>query len=201
MFLVIKKVNDLEYLVLDTQDGVVEKVCKDDLSRAKKLGFKIREDSSMVDYISVLKSLTKANIMHTEITSSYKRDLYEKIKTWGSKIRSLPRLKDFNDYKLDLFAVDDYFVFIVNESKDPVFGTGDAYLFSIKENGIFGKVYKDSYLDTQGGTGLVSLFSTDNFGSITLNLLGAEVVTFNKKTAIKKRGKLSNAFTSLLNKI
>ena len=200
MFLVIKKVNDLEYLVLDTQDGVVEKVCKDDLSRAKELGFKIREDSSMVDYISVLKSLTKANIMHTEITSSYKRDLYEKIKTWGSKIRSLPRLKDFNDYKLNLFAVDDYFVFIVNESKDPVFGTGDAYLFSIKENGIFGKVYKDSYLDVQGA-GLVSLFSTENFGSITLNLLGAEVVTFNKKTAIKKRGKLSNAFTSLLNKI
>ena len=200
MFLVIKKVNDLEYLVLDTQDGVVEKVCKDDLSRAKELGFKIREDSSMVDYISVLKSLTKANIMHTEITSSYKRDLYEKIKTWGSKIRSLPRLKDFNDYKLNLFAVDDYFVFIVNESKDPVFGTGDAYLFSIKENGIFGKVYKDSYLDVQGA-GLVSLFSTENFGSITLNLLGAEVVTFNKKTAVKKRGRLSNVFTSLLNKV
>lgn len=197
MFLVIKKVNDLEYLVLDTQDGVVEKVCKDDLSRAKELGFKIREDSSMVDYISVLKSLTKVNIMHTEITSSYKRDLYEEIKTWGSKIRSLPRLKDFNDYKLDLFAV----VFIVNKSKDPVFGTGDAYLFSIKENGIFGKVYKDSYLDTQGGTGLVSLFSTDNFGSITLNLLGREIVTFNKKTAVKKRGRLSNVFTSLLNKV
>lgn len=201
MFLVIKKVNDLEYLVLDTQDGVVEKICKDDLSRAKKLGFKIREDNSMTDYISVLKSLTKANIMHTEITSSYKRDLYEKVKIWGSKIKSLPRLKDFNDYRLDLFAVDDYFVFIVNESKDPVFGTGDAYLFSIKENGIFGKVYKDSYLDTQGGTGLVSLFSTDNFGSITLNLLGREIVTFNKKTAVKKRGRLSNVFTSLLNKV
>lgn len=200
MFLVIKKVNDLEYLVLDTQDGVVEKVCKDDLSRAKKLGFKIKEDNSMADYITVLKSLTKANIMHTEITYSYKIDLYEKLRSWGSKIESLPRLKDFNDYKLDLFAVDNYFVFVVNESKDPVFGTGDAYLFSIKENGIFGKVYKDSYLDVQD-TGLVSLFSTENFGSIILNLLGVEIVTFNKKTAIKKRGRLSNVFASLLNKI
>lgn len=200
MFLVIKKVNDLEYLVLDTQDGVVEKVCKDDLSRAKKLGFKIKEDNSMADYITILKSLTKANIMHTEITYNYKKDLYEKLKYWGSKVKSLPRLKDFNDYKLDLFAVDDYFVFVVNESKDPVFGTGDAYLFSIKENGIFGKVYKDSYLDVQGA-GLVSLFSTENFGSITLNLLGVEVVTFNKKAAIKKRGRLSNVFASLLNKI
>lgn len=149
MFLVIKKVNDLEYLVLDTQDGVVEKVCIDDLLRAKKLGFKIKEDNSMEDYITILKSLTKANIMHTEITYNYKKDLYEKLKYWGSKVKSLPRLKDFNDYKLDLF--------VVNESKDPVFGTGDAYLFSIKENGIFGKVYKDSYLDVQGA-GLVSLF-------------------------------------------
>ena len=61
-------------------------------------------------------------------------------------------------------------------------------------------MYKDSYLDVQGA-GLVSLFSTENFGSITLNLLGVEVVTFNKKTAIKKRGKLSNVFASLLNKI
>lgn len=200
MFLVIKKVNDLEYLVLDTQDGVVEKVCIDDLLRAKKLGFKIKEDNSMEDYITILKSLTKANIMHTEITYNYKKDLYEKLKYWGSKVKSLPRLKDFNDYKLDLFAVDDYFVFVVNESRDPVFGTGDAYLFSIKENGIFGKVYKDSYLDVQGA-GLVSLFSTENFGSITLNLLGAEVVTFNKKTAIKKRGNLSNVFASILNKI
>ena len=200
MFLVIKKVNDLEYLVLDTQDGVIEKVCIDDLLRAKKLGFKIKEDNSMEDYITILKSLTKANIMHTEITYNYKKDLYEKLKYWGSKVKSLPRLKDFNDYKLDLFAVDDYFVFVVNESKDPVFGTGDAYLFSIKENGIFGKVYKDSYLDVQGA-GLVSLFSTENFGSITLNLLGVEVVTFNKKTAIKKRGRLSNVFASLLNKI
>lgn len=200
MFLVIKKVNDLEYLVLDTQDGVVEKVCIDDLLRAKKLGFKIKEDNSMEDYITILKSLTKANIMHTEITYNYKKDLYEKLKYWGSKVKSLPRLKDFNDYKLDLFAVDDYFVFVVNESRDPVFDTGDAYLFSIKENGIFGKVYKDSYLDVQGA-GLVSLFSTENFGSITLNLLGAEVVTFNKKTAIKKRGRLSNVFASLLNKI
>ena len=200
MFLVIKKVNDLEYLVLDTQDGVVEKVSEDDLLRAKKLGFKIKEDNSMEDYITILKSLTKASIMHTEITYNYKKDLYEKLKYWGSKVKSLPRLKDFNDYKLDLFAVDDYFVFVVNESKDPVFGTGDAYLFSIKENGIFGKVYKDSYLDVQGA-GLVSLFSTENFGSITLNLLGVEVVTFNKKTAIKKRGRLSNVFASLLNKI
>lgn len=200
MFLVIKKVNDLEYLVLDTQDGIVEKVCKDDLLRAKKLGFKIKEDNSMADYITVLKSLTKANIMHTEITYNYKKDLYEKLEYWGSKVKSLPRLKDFNDYKLDLFAVDNYFVFVVNESKDPVFGTGDAYLFSIKENGIFGKVYKDSYLDVQGA-GLVSLFSTENFGSITLNLLWVEVVTFNKKTAIKKRGKLSNVFASLLNKV
>lgn len=146
----------------------------------------------MVDYISVLKSLTKANIMHTEITYNYKKDLYEKFKYWGSKVKSLPRLKDFNDYKLDLF--------VVNESKDPVFGTGDAYLFSIKENGIFGKVYKDSYLNVQGA-GLVSLFSTENFGSITLNLLGREIVTFNKKTAVKKRGRLSNVFTSLLNKV
>lgn len=200
MFLVIKKVNDLEYLVLDTQDGVVEKVCIDDLLRAKKLGFKIKEDNSMEDYITILKSLTKANIMHTEITYNYKKDLYEKLKYWGSKVKSLPRLKDFKDYKLDLFAVDDYFVFVVNESKDQVFGTGDAYLFSIKENGIFGKVYKDSYLDVRGA-GLVSLFSTENFGSITLNLLGVEVVTFNKKTAIKKRGNLSNVFASILNKI
>lgn len=75
MFLVIKKVNDLEYLVLDTQDGVVEKVCIDDLLRAKKLGFKIKEDNSMEDYITILKSLTKANIMHTEITYNYKKDL------------------------------------------------------------------------------------------------------------------------------
>lgn len=200
MFLVIKKVNDLEYLVLDTQDGIVEKVCIDDLLRAKKLGFKIKEDNSMTDYITILKSLTKANIMHTEITYNYKKDLYEKFKYWGSKIKSLPRLKDFNDYKLDLFAVDDYFVFVVNESKDPVFDTGDAYLFSIKENGIFGKVYKDSYLNVQSA-GLVSLFSIENFGSITLNLLGVEVVTFNKKTAIKKRGRLSNVFASLLDKI
>lgn len=200
MFLVIKKVNDLEYLVLDTQDGVVEKVCKDDLSRAKKLGFKIKEDNSMVDYITVLKSLTKANIMHTEITYNYKKDLYEKLKSWGSKIESLPRLKDFNDYKLDLISVTDYFAFVVNESKDPVFGTGDAYLFSIKENGIFGEMYEDSYLDIQE-SGVVSLFSTESFGSITLNLLGAEVVTFNKKTATKKRGRLSNVFASLLNKI
>lgn len=200
MFLVIKKVNDLEYLVLDTQDGVVEKVCKDDLSRAKKLGFKIKEDNSMVDYITILKSLTKANIMHTEITYSYKRNLYEMCKQWGSKIESLPRLKDFNDYKLDLFVVDDYFVFVVNESKDPVFGTGDAYLFSIKENGIFGEMYEDSYLDVQGA-GLVSLFSTENFGIVMLDLLGKEVVTFNEKTATKKRGRLSNVFASLLNKI
>lgn len=200
MFLVIKKVNDLEYLVLDTQDGTVEKVCKDDLSRAKKLGFKIKEDNSMADYITILKSLTKANIMHTEITYSYKIDLYEKLKSWGSKIESLPRLKDFNDYKLDLIPVDDYFVFVVNESKDPVFGTGDAYLFSIKENGIFGKVYKDSYLDVQE-SGVVSLFNTENFGSIALDLLGKEVVTFNEKIATKKRGRLSNVFTYLLNKI
>lgn len=200
MFLVIKKVNDLEYLVLDTQDGVVEKVCIDDLSRAKKLGFKIKEDNSMADYVIVLKSLTKAKIMHTEITYSYKIDLYEKLRSWGSKVKSLPRLKDFNDYKLDLFAVDDYFVFVVNESKDPVFGTGDAYLFSIKENGIFGEMYEDSYLDVQK-SGVVSLFSNENFGFISLNLLGAEVVTFNKKTAKKKRGRLSNVFAYLLNKI
>lgn len=200
MFLVIKKVNDLEYLVLDTQDGVVEKVCKDDLSRAKKLGFKIKEDNSMADYITILKSLTKANIMHTEITYSYKKDLYEKLKYWGSKIESLPRLKDFNDYKLDLIPVANYFAFVVNESKDPVFGTGDAYLFSIKENGIFGKAYKDSYLEVQE-SGVVSLFSTENFGIVMLDLLGKEVVTFNEKIATKKRGKLSNVFAYLLNKI
>lgn len=200
MFLVLKKVSDLEYLVLDNQDGIYEKVSESDLLRAKSLGFKIINDDSMLDYTTLLKSLTKESIMHTLDTDICKQDLYKKIQLWGSKIKDLPQLKDFNGGSLKLFVDDGCFIFLVNESVDPVYGTGDAYLFKIKENGIFGKLYKDSYLDVQGA-GLVSLFSTKDFGFIALNLLGKEVVTFNNKTAEKRRGRLSNVFASILNKI
>lgn len=200
MFLVLKKVSDLEYLVLDTQDGVYEKVSKDDLLRAKSLGFKVIEDDSMLDYTTLLKSLTKESIMHTLDTDACKQELYKKIQLWGSKIKDLPQLKDFNGGRLKLFVDDGCFIFVVNESVAPVYDTGDAYLFKIKENGVFGKLYKDSYIDVYA-SGIVSVFNTNSFGTITLNLLGEEVVTFNSKTAVKKRGRLSHAFASILDKI
>lgn len=190
MFLVIKKVNDLEYLVLDTQDGAVEKVNEGELVKARSYGFKIKENDSMRDYVTVLKSLTKAKIMHTEITYSYKRDLYEKLRSWGSKIKALPKLKKFKDsYSLDLLAFNTFFVFVVNEAWNVFYNpdNGDAYLFIIKDNGIFGKVFNGTYLDVQ----YIS----------ALNLSGVETVTFNEKIATKKRGRLSNVFASLLNKI
>ena len=200
MFLVLKKIGDLEYLVLDNEDGVLEEVSRDDLARAKSLGFKIMNDDSMLDYAHLYKSLTKENIMRTLDTDVFKQDLYKKVQHWGSKIKNLPRLKDFNGGRLKLFVDDDCFIFIVNESVDPVYDTGDAYLFKIKPNGVSGKMYKDSYINVSA-SGTVSVFNNHSFGDITLNLLGKEVATFNKKTATKKKGRLSNVFTSILNKV
>ena len=200
MFLILKNFNDLSCLVLDTSDGVVERVSSDDLIRAKSYGFKFREDDSLKDYAYCYKSLSKASILNTLDDVTLRRDLYEKLKLWGSYIKDLPKLKDYMGFDIRILYCGQYFACIINEAVDSVLDSGDAYLYIIKENEISCKVYKQSYIEVSDNN-VVSVSSLTDFGIIVLDLLNNPIVTFNEKTAKRKRGRLSDVFASVLDKI
>jgi hypothetical protein len=195
MFEVVQQLKDNSYLVVDTEDGKIDKVTEDELARAKSLGYRIRFNDNLKDYTMCYTDLVKANIfgrLDYDITA---RNLCQSLKTWGSRIKALPILPVTNHCTSKLIQHGDSFILVVNESNDIFFSDGDAFLYMIREDGIFGKEWHNSYLNEYKG--VVGLLSTKEFGIITLDLLAEGYETFSEKTKKRKRGKVSDIFTSL----
>lgn len=195
MFEVVQQLKDNSYLVVDTEDGKIDKVTKGELAKAESLGYRIRFNDNLKDYAMCYTDLVKANIfgrLDYDITA---RNLCQSLKSWGSRIKALPVLPATNHCTSKLIQHGDSFILVVNESNDIFFSDGDAFLYMIREDGIFGKEWHNSYLNEDKG--VVGLLSTKEFGIITLDLLAEGYETFSEKTKKRKKGKVSDIFTSL----